>query len=76
MQIGEMVVVTAWWGENLVLLTTPRVPTFLTNILCSMDTFMLIRFTLAGPFVASLRGETYQVTIYYSTEDKVVATDD
>ena len=49
---------------------------YIPTILCSVDTFMLIRFTLAGPFVASLRGETYQVTIYYSTEDKVVATDD
>ena len=49
---------------------------YIPTILCSVDTFMLIRFTLAGPFVASLRGETYQVTIYYSTEDKVVAADD
>ena len=49
---------------------------YIPTILCSVDTFMLIRFTLSGPFVASLRGETYQVTIYNSTEDKVVATDD
>ena len=41
---------------------------YIPTILCSVDTFMLIRFTLAGPFVASLRGETYQFTTQQKTK--------